>query len=299
MNALNRQQLITYYDRYKTNEVIFTKEILEVTGLLSKHIGLRCMGRLWPCVIYAASLQMVKVLVNTKSGLMQNLQEANNGANIRFCFKGNEGEDPVTFFVAVRSIGYIPYGSSKDTGMITLQFVQQAPDYLIGVLGRILDATANTQGTSKRRGERVIITSETQRMLGIVSKETTVSIQGVPRQCILRDISFYGAKIVIMGLANFLNDREAVHRIDFEEPRESYFLKGKFRHSETVEGRKDLVAMGMAFYDDLIPLKYKIRINMYMTQVRAINRTDTSTVPAASETVQDMETEDGITQADK
>ncbi|MDR3114177.1 MAG: pilus assembly protein PilZ [Treponema sp.] len=278
MNALSRQQIITYYERYKTNEVIFNKEILEVTGLLTKKVCLKCMGKLWPCIIYAASLQRVKVLVNTKSGFLQSLQEANNGANIQFCFKGNEGADPVIFFVAVRSVGYIPYGNSKDTAMVTLQFVQQAPDYLIGVLGRILDTTANTQSTSKRRGERIIITNETQRMLGILSRETAVSVQGVPRQCILRDISFYGAKIIIMGLANFLNDREAVLRIDFEEPRESYFLKGKFLHSETVEGRKDLVAMGMSFYDDLIPMKYKIRINTYITQVRAVNRTDSSTV---------------------
>ncbi|MDR2798074.1 MAG: pilus assembly protein PilZ [Treponema sp.] len=241
------------------------------------------MGKLWPCIIYAASLQMVKVLVNTKSGLMQSLQEANQGANIRFCFKGSEGGAPVIFFVTVRSVGYIPYGGSKDTAMITLQFVQQAPDYLIGVLGRILDTTANSQSTSKRRGERIIITSETQRMLSIVSKETTVSVQGVPRQCILRDISFYGAKIIIMGLANFLNEREAVLRIDFDEPRESYFLKGKFLHSETVEGRKDLVAMGMSFYDDLIPMKYKIRINTYITQVRAVNRTDPNAVLEASQ----------------
>jgi hypothetical protein len=283
MNALSRQQLITYYERYKTNEVIFNKEIIEVTGLLTKQICLRCMGKLWPCIIYAASLQMVKVLVNTKSGLMQSLQEANQGANIRFCFKGSEGGAPVIFFVTVRSVGYIPYGGSKDTAMITLQFVQQAPDYLIGVLGRILDTTANSQSTSKRRGERIIITSETQRMLSIVSKETTVSVQGVPRQCILRDISFYGAKIIIMGLANFLNEREAVLRIDFDEPRESYFLKGKFLHSETVEGRKDLVAMGMSFYDDLIPMKYKIRINTYITQVRAVNRTDPNAVLEASQ----------------
>jgi hypothetical protein len=301
MNALSRQQITTYYERYKTDEVLFTKEILEVTGLLAKQVCLKCMGKLWPCIIYAASLEMVKVLVNTKSGLMQSLQEANQVANIRFCFKGNEGEDPIIFFVAVRSTGYTLYGGSKDTALVNLQFAQQAPDYLIGILGRILDTTANTQPTSKRRGERILITSETQRNLGLVSKETSVSVQGVPRQCILRDISFYGAKIVIMGLANFLNDREAVLRIDFEEPRESYFLKGKFLHSETVEGRKDLVAMGMSFYNELIPMKYKIRINMYITQVRAINRTDqvvtsVQDAPEAAPYDQDMVAEHEITE---
>jgi hypothetical protein len=278
MSALSRQQLTTYYEQYKTNEVTFSKEMLEVTGLLAKQVCLKCMGKLWPCVIYASSLQVVKVLVRTQSELIQSLQEANNGASIRFCFQEHEGEDPVTFFVAVRSVGYVPYSGVKDTAMFTLQFAQQAPDYLIGVLGRILDTTANTRSTSQRRGERVIITSETQRQIGIMSKESSVSIQGVPRQCILRDISFYGAKIIIMGLAKYLDDRDVVLRIDFEEPRESYFLKGKFLRAETIEGRKDLVAMGISFFDDLIPMKYKIRINNYITRVRATNRTDQSAV---------------------
>jgi hypothetical protein len=217
------------------------------------------------------SLETVKILVHTPSGLIQSLQEMNTGA-LRFCFQGPVEEEPVTFFVSVRFVGYVPYGGTKDMAMITLQFVQQAPDYLIGVLGGILDTTANTQCTSKRREERVLISAETQRTLGILSKETTVSIQGVPRQCILRDISFCGAKIIVMGLANFLQERDAILRIDFEDPREGYFLKGKFCYSETVEGRKDLIAMGMAFYEEQLPLKYKLRINTYLTKTWAINR---------------------------
>ncbi|MDR1955264.1 MAG: pilus assembly protein PilZ [Treponema sp.] len=284
MSVLNRQQLISYYERYKTNEVTFNKEIIEITGLLAKQVCLKCMGKLWPCIIYASSLQMAKILVNTKSGVLQSLQEANNVASMRFCFKGAKEGDPITFFVAVRSVGYTPYGASQDTAMFTLQFAQQAPDYLIEVLGRILDANANTHTTSRRKGERVPINNETQRKLGIVSKESSISVQGVPRQCILRDISFYGAKIVIMGIAKFLDERDAVLRIDFEEPRESYFLKGKFLRSEVVEGRKDLVVMSMSFYDDLIPMKYKIRINNYITQVRATNRTDRN--PASAQTAQ-------------
>ncbi|MDR1030420.1 MAG: chemotaxis protein CheW [Treponema sp.] len=276
MSTLSRPQLTAYYEQYKTNEVIFNKEILEVTGLVAKQVCLKCMGKLWPCVIYSSSLQTVKILIRTQSGIIQSLQEANNGASIRFCFREHEGEDPVTFFVAVRAMGYVPYSGAKDMAMFTLQFVQQAPDYLIGVLGRILDTAANTRSTSKRRGERIIITNKNQRKIGIASKESSVSIQGVPRQCILRDLSFYGAKIIIMGIAKYLDDRDVVLHIDFEEPHESYFLKGKFIHAETVEGRKDLVAMGISFYDDLIPMKYKIRINNYITRVRATDRIDQS-----------------------
>ena len=76
----------------------------------------------------------------------------------------------------------------------------------------------------------------------------------------------------MMGIAKFLIEREAALRIDFDDPRESFLLKGKFLRSETVEGRKDLIAMVVLFEEGTVPMGYKIRINDYISQVRADNR---------------------------
>jgi hypothetical protein len=276
MGVLTSQKITTYYERYKTIEVTFTKEIIQVTGLITQQVYLKCVGDFWPCVIYSSSFQGAKVVANIKSGLVEKLQQANNSISLRFCFKNADTGTPVTFFVSTRMASHAPYGGSKDAAIFTLQFTQRPPDDLIEIMGRLLDANVNS---AKRREERILITTESLRKLKLLSKDTAIFIQGVPRRCILRDISFSGAKIIMMGVAKFLVDRETSLRIDFDDPRESFLLKGKFLRSEAVEGRKELVALAMRFDETQIPMGYKMRMNDYIGSIRADNRTDQA--PAA------------------
>jgi hypothetical protein len=153
--------------------------------------------------------------------------------------------------------------------MLTIQYTQRPPDYLIEVVGRVLDANINS---SKRREERINLNPETQRRIKLLSRETTVFIQAVPRRCMLRDVSFSGAKVIMMGVAKFLVDKEASLRVDFDDPRESFMIKGKFIRSEDVEGKKEMIALAMEYDEQLIPMGYKIRVNEFLSAVRADNR---------------------------
>jgi hypothetical protein len=75
-----------------------------------------------------------------------------------------------------------------------------------------------------------------------------------------------------MGVAKFLVNKDAAIRLDFDDPRESFLLKGKFTSAEVVEGRKDLVALEVRYEESQIPMGYKLRINDYLVQVRAGER---------------------------
>jgi hypothetical protein len=269
MGVVTSQKIATYYERFKSIDVTFTKEVIHVTGLITQQIYLKCLGDFWPCVVYSSSFQGAKIVANTRSGIVNKLKDANNSVSIRLSFKSPDNDTPVTFFVSGRSLGYAPYGGSKDMAMFTIQFTQRPPDDLIEIMGRLLDANVNS---TKRRDERILITVESMRRLKILSKESAVFIQGVPRRCILRDISFSGAKLIMMGVAKFLVDRESALRIDFDDPRESFLLKGKFIRSESVESRKELVALAMIFDEAQLPMGYKVRLNDYLSQVRADNR---------------------------
>jgi len=269
MGILTSQKINEYYERFKTVEVTFTKEIILVTGLIPNQVYLKCVGDFWPCVIISSSFQGAKIVANIKSGILQKLERANNMVSLRFCFKIADKPNPVTFFINTRSIGYTSYGGSKDVALFSLQFTQRPPDDLIEFIGRILEANINS---AKRKEERILITPETIRKMSIFSKDSAVFIQGVPRNCILRDLSFSGAKLIMMGVAKFLVDRDAALRVDFDDPRESFLLKGKFIRSETVEGRKDLIALAIQFNESVVPMGYKIRINNYLSQVRADGR---------------------------
>ena len=269
MGVLTSQKIGEFYERFKAIEVTFSKEIIQVTGLIPNQVYLKCVGDFWPCVIFSSSFQGAKLVVGIKSGLLQKLEKANNMVSIRFCFKYAEKSNPVTFFVNARSSGYTSYGNSTDVALFSLQFTQRPPDDLIEIMGRILDANVNS---AKRREERIVIAPESLRKLNIAAKESSIYIQGVPRRCILRDISFSGAKIIMMGVAKFLEGKDVVLRIDFDDPRQSFLMKGKFIRSEAVEGRKELVALVILFEDSGVPMGYKIRINNYLSQFRVESR---------------------------
>jgi len=269
MGVLLSQKISVLYDRFKDIYVTFTKEIIQVTGLLTQQIHLKCGNDFWPCVIYTASFEGAKVVANIKTGLLGKLQATNNFVNLRLCFKPPGESNTVTFFVAARVMANAPYGNSPDVNMFSLQFSNRPPDDFIEIMGRILDANVNSV---KRKDDRIPLTPDHMRRLNILSTESAVFIQGVPRRCILRDLSFSGAKIIMMGVPKFLLDREAAIRIDFNDPREIFTIKGKFVRAENVEGKKEMVALGLNYDEKSIPMGYKIRLNDMLTSSRASDR---------------------------
>jgi hypothetical protein len=266
MGLLTSQKITAYYERFKDIEVTFTKEIIQVTGLLTQHVHLKCGNDFWPCVVYTASFESAKVVANVKDGLLGKLQNTNNYVNLRFCFKIPGETNSLTFFVAARVMASAPYGSSQDVNMFTLQFTNRPPDDLIEIMGRVLDANVNS---SKRKDARIQLNADNMRKLNLLSSESAVFIQGVPRRCIIRDLSFSGSKIIMMGVAKFLLDKEASLRVEFNDPRETYTIKGKFIRAENVEGKKEMIALGLSFEEALVPMSYKIRLNEFLSAIRA------------------------------
>jgi hypothetical protein len=266
MGLVTSQRISILYDRFKDIDVTFTKEIIQVTGLLTQQIHLKCGNDFWPCVVYSASFEGAKVVANVKTGLLAKLQTTNNFVNLRFCFKPTGESNTVTFFIAGRVMSSAPYGSSQDVNMFTIQFSNRPPDDFIETIGRVLDANVNS---SKRKDVRIPLTQDNLRKLNIMSTESAVFIQGVPRRCILRDISFSGSKIIMMGVAKFLLDKEASIRVDFSDPREAFLMKGKFIRAENVEGKKEMIALGLAFEEASVPMGFKIRLNDMLSLTRA------------------------------
>jgi hypothetical protein len=264
MDIVTGQKITSYYERYKAINITFTKEIIQVTGMITQQVYLKCGGDFWPCVVYSSSLEGAKIVANTKSGLFGKLQQANNTVSLRLCFRSIDTGSPLTFFVTARSLGYVPYGDSKDMAIFTLQFTQRPPDDFIEIIGRLLDANMNS---TKRRDERISMTTETLRKLKVLPKNCAVFIERVPRRCILRDISFSGAKMVMVGIAKFLVNKDSAIRIDFDDPRESFLLRGKFARAEMVEGRQDLLALAIEFDESGVPMGYKLRLNDYLSQI--------------------------------
>ena len=266
MGVLLSQKISTYYERFKDIDVTFTKDMIQVTGLLTQEIHLKCGNDFFPCVVYTTSFSGAKVVANVKTGLLAKLQTTNNFVSLRLCFRAPGETNTVTFFVSARVTANAPYGNSQDVNMFTIQFSNRPPDDFIEIMGRILDANVNSK---KRKDDRVPLTPENLRKLNLQSTETVVFIEDVPRRCILRDISFSGSKVIMLGIPKFLLDKQGALRLDFNDPRISYTIKGKFIRAEAVEGKKEMVALGISFDEATVPMGFKIRLNDMITSVRA------------------------------
>ncbi|MDR2552186.1 MAG: pilus assembly protein PilZ [Treponema sp.] len=265
MGVITSQKITSFYERFKGIDATFSREIIQVTGLVVKQVYLKCGGDFWPCVICSSSFEGARAAATVQSGLLQKLELAKNSVSLRYCFKKPDSDAPVAFFVTGRITGRVPYGDSEDMALFTIQFTQRPPDDLIEIMGRVLDANVNS---AKRKGDRISIGPDSIRRLNLIAKDTAAFIQGVPRRCMVRDISFSGSKLIMMGVAKFLLNREASLRLDFDDPRESFLIKGTFIRAEQVEGRKELLALAIHFDEESVPMSYKVRLNEFLGQFR-------------------------------
>jgi hypothetical protein len=148
---------------------------------------------------------------------------------------------------------------------MTLEYTQRPPDDLIDIMGKLLEANINS---TRRREERILLSPDAMRRINLLTKNAVVFVQGVPRKCIVRDLSFSGTKIIIVGIAKFLVGKECMIRLEMDEPREFLDIKGNIVRHEDVEGIKYLSAMAINFDEASVPMSYKLHINDYLGQAR-------------------------------
>lgn len=264
MGVATSQQLTNYYDTYRDTEITFTKEVIRTLNLDPRQVYIKCNGSQWPCIINSTSFLAARIIVGNKSGAFQHLREAGTSAQIRFGFNQPDG-DKLCFFVSTRVQSIAPYMASSDLSVVTLAFTQRPPDDLIETIGRVLEANANAV---RRREERIVMSEDSKRRLSLLKEETVVFIQNVPRNCIIRDLSFSGAKVILLGLAQFVKDKVAVLRFSFDDTQETVDVKGLIVAADQIEGRKELVTISIRFDEATVPMAYKMHINSYLTTLR-------------------------------
>ena len=201
MALVTTQQLQDYYDHYRDTEIPFTKEITRILNVDPRQIYVKCNGNQWPCILNSSSLMACKIILGVKGGAYAMLSQKETGpVSVRFCFIDSD-KQMLAFFVNGKVSEIKPYMNSAELSVITISFSQRPPDDLIERLGTLLDANANA---IRRKEERIIINADVKRKLGLTKEEAIVQIQGVPRHCILRDLSFGGVKIIMMGIQKII-----------------------------------------------------------------------------------------------
>ena len=266
MSIITSQQLNKYYSSFKDVDVTFTKELINATGLDGRQVYFKYKQGQKPCVIYSSSMSGAKIIASMDDAIFRQLSDENNMMSLRFAFQIGGSVDPILFFIQGKITGFSPINKNKpDLYFASIQYTNRPPDDLIQILGTILDAATNSK---MRAEERIIISEESNRKLDIDLKKTFLIVDNLPRKCLLRDISFSGARLILMGNAKFILNKPVILRLEYDNGRKIFNLPGVCQRSETVEGRKDLAVLGLKFADKGLPIEYRLLVNEYLTQTR-------------------------------
>jgi hypothetical protein len=258
MPRLASHQLSEFYALYRDTEVTFNSQVIIESGLLTSDVHLTIGSARVACVLYACSMKGARVIAEVGADLRNDLTRANGMTALHMGFHQAQDPRPTTFFVPSHVESLSEYHPQKpQMQFITLEFMQKPTDVLIGTLGAMLEINSNAL---RRKDERIVLTPDVMKRIGLPSKESCIAIGGASRRCIVRDLSFGGAKILMSALATPQGEEKVLLKLARCELKDDTVLNGNVVRVEDIEGRNDLVALSIQFSTDP-PISYKQKIN--------------------------------------
>jgi len=267
MAIVTSQQLSVYYDLYRSIEVTLTKDVSQLLGFLQEQVVLKLLGTPWHCLIYSTSLEGAKIILNLKPEQIEKMRSGSNMVSLRYGFRVADHTEPVTFFANGKIKGYNRYNnaSNNDLYFMTIEFTQRPSDDLIEILGKFLEANVNSQ---KRKDVRIPVSESSVKKLGFASCNTIVAVEQVDRKCLIRDLSFGGAMVIIPGVAKFLAGKKVVLRLVLEETSQVLSLPGTLIRMEPVQGRRDITLAAVQYDEAAVPHAYKLKMNEAVRSIK-------------------------------
>jgi hypothetical protein len=261
MSIITSHEISRFYEEYRSTEVTFNKQVMEATGLLSTH--LKAAGTEIRSFLYASSMAAAKVLVpDLRDPVLETIRNAGGHLSLRLTFKRVDKPDPLTFYVAGRMTGATPYDPrNPHAQLVAVDFSGRPSDDLIQVLGVLLEANTNAR---RRREERIVITPETLKRIGLESRDCVVAIEGADHRCILRDVSFSGAKVLVAGITPSVAGRPVGLKLVRAEGGERVELWGEVARTEEVSGHPEILALGLKFLGEP-PVTYKMMLSSFLS----------------------------------
>jgi hypothetical protein len=259
---LTAQHLGRLYGEFGETEVTFNAQVILESGLITSDVRLTVGSSHLPCVLYACSMKGARVIAEISPSTNDLLAHGNSAATLRLGFKQSDEKSPVSFFVPCRVESLSEYNAKRpQVRFATLEFAQKPSDALVAILGSLLEIKANAL---RRRDQRIVMTPDNMKKIGLLSKESCVNIDGASRRCLLRDLSFGGAKVLLSMMNLAQGPRKVLLKLQKCEIQDDTVLDGNIVRVEDVEGHGDLVALSIQYSTDP-PISYKQKINSVFT----------------------------------
>lgn len=251
---------------YCATEVTFNTQVILACGLVTSALQLTVGELALPSVLYACSMKGARVIAEVGADFPETLELHDNRALLHLGFRPKDELSDFTFLVASRVESLAVFSTRKpQVQFLTLFFRQKPPDMLIAILGSLLETNANAVG---RRQQRIVLTPESMKKIGMASKESCVAFGGASRRCIVQDLSLGGAKVLVTAAGNGNGDTRIALKLARCEVKDDILLNGSIVRVEDVDGRSDMVALSIR-YSSEPPASYKEKITSYLAAKNA------------------------------
>ena len=198
MQNLTVQHLARLYEEFSETEVTFNAQVIIESGRITSDVRLTVGAHHLPSVLYACSMRGARIIAEIGQNTNEVLTHNSSSATLRLGFKQSDEKAPVSFIVPCRVESLSEYNAQRpNVRFVTLEFTQKPSDALVGILGSLLEIKANAL---RRRDQRIILTPDNMKKIGLQSRESCLAIDGASRRCLLRDLSFGGAKVLLSML---------------------------------------------------------------------------------------------------
>ncbi len=157
-----RHKIDNLYYNYCSESITFNKNVRETTGLLLKHVQLKCGEEAAPIIIYSMSMLNVNLIIPVKyfSEFRKKNEKLSRKIELKLGF-GQQGSDgPLTFFLPVKISASKNYNT--DNIFLLVELIRKPPDTIIIMLGELIKI--NTL-SNDRKDKRIQVNKNTIKKL--------------------------------------------------------------------------------------------------------------------------------------
>jgi len=254
MTLLGTSVLQNLYQEYLDTELTYSKEVALGLGVLPADSSLRWSGELFPCVVHSCSFRAAKVLLRLTSSQWRAMENGPKTATLTLTFlqPKTAKRELFQFNGTLQVHQQNGAGEGELSILLGVQFSHRPPDGFIEAHGSYL---ALKKEANQRREDRIALSGENREMLGLNNLNTTVTVDHIERKCLLRELSYNGARAILTGVAPFLLDKPFTLGIPLSGAPDMR-IPGTILRAEAVEGHRGLAMIALAYHPDRVPVEY-------------------------------------------
>lgn len=254
MTLLGTSVLQNLYQEYLDTELTYSKEVSAGLGLLPAESTLKWQSELYPCVVHSCSFRAAKVLVRLTGAQWKAMEFGSKITTLTLTFSQPKTgrKELYQFNGNLQALQQHGAPEGELSLLLAVIFSHRPAEGFLQAHGTYLNLKKEA---NQRREERLPLNSETKELLGLSSLNTTVIVDHIERKCLLRELSYSGARVILTGVAPFLLDKPFTLAIPLVG-RTPLDIPGKIVRAEAVEGHKGLAVIALGYHQDRVPVDY-------------------------------------------